>query len=64
MGLVYVHEATHSLHIKHVYNGAVACTFLGGDLFWADRTIPVEERVDNAVKRLQNLSAAAKAAVG
>ena len=50
--------------MKHVYNGAVAETFLGDALFGADRTIPVEERVDSAVKRVQKLTTAAKAAVG
>ncbi len=34
------------------------------NLFGADRTIPIEDRVDNAVKRVQKLSAAAKAAMG
>jgi hypothetical protein len=34
MGLNCVHEAAHSLYIKHVYNGAVADTLLGDDLFW------------------------------
>ena len=64
MGLSCVHEATHSLYVKHVYNGAVAETFLGDALFGADRTIPVEERVDTAVKHVHKLPTAAKAAVG
>ena len=64
MGMNGVHEAAHSLYIKHVYNGAVAETFLGDALFAADRTIPVEERVDNAVKRVHKLAIAAKASVG
>jgi hypothetical protein len=64
MGLNTTHEAAHSLYVKHVYNGAVAETFLGDALFGADRTIPVEERVDSAVKRVQKLTTAAKAAVG
>jgi hypothetical protein len=59
-----VYEAAHSLYIKHVYNGAVARTFLGDALFGADITIPVEERVDNAVKRVQKLTTTAKAAMG
>ena len=50
MGLNCVHEAIHSLYIMHVYNEAVATTFFGDELFGADITIPVEERVDNAVK--------------
>ncbi len=29
MGLNCVHEAAHSLYIKHVYNGKVAETFFG-----------------------------------
>ena len=64
MGLNCVHEAAHSLYVKHVYNGAVAETFLGDALFGADSTIPVEERVDNAVKREQKLTTATKAAMG
>jgi hypothetical protein len=64
MGLNCVHEAAHSLYVKHVYNGAVAETFLGDDLFGAYRTIPMEERVDSAVKRLQKLTTVAKATVG
>jgi hypothetical protein len=63
-GLNCVHEVAHSLYVKHVYNGAVAETFLGDALFGADRTIPVEERVDSAVKRIQKLTTAVKAAVG
>ena len=64
MGLNCVHEAAHSLYIKHVYNGAVAETFLGDALFGADKTIPVEERFDGAVKRVQKLTTTAKATVG
>jgi hypothetical protein len=41
-GLNCVQEASHSLYIKHVYNGAVGETFLGDALFGADKTIPVE----------------------
>ena len=50
--------------MNHVYNNTVAETFLGDELFGADWTIPIEERVDKAVKRVQKLSAVAKAAVG
>jgi hypothetical protein len=64
MGLNCVHESAHSVYLKHVYNGTVAETFLGDNLFGTDRTIPIEDRVDNAVKRVHKLSAAAKAAVG
>ena len=64
MGINYVHEASHAVYLKHVYNNTVAETFLGDELFGADRTVPVEDRVDKEVKRVQKLSAAAKAAVG
>ena len=63
MGLNCVHEAAHSLYVKHVYNGAVAENFLGDALFAADRTIPVGARVDNAVKRVQKLTTSTKAVV-
>ena len=59
MGLNCVHGSAHSVYLKHVYNKIVAKTFLGDNLFGADRTILIEERVDNAVKRVQKLSAAA-----
>jgi hypothetical protein len=64
MGINYVHEAAHSLYIYHVCNGVVADTFLGDDLFEADKTIQVEERVDNAAKRVHKLTATTKATVG
>ncbi len=64
MGLNYVHEASHAVYFKHVYNNTVAEIFLGNELIGADRTVPVEDKVDKAVKRVQKLLAAAKAAVG
>jgi len=63
-GLNCVHEATHSLYIKHVYNGAMAYTFLGNDLVGEDITILVEERVDNAANRVRKLTATYKATLG
>ena len=64
MGLNYVHEATHSVYIKHVYNGTVADTFLGDEVFGEDRTIPIEYRVDDVVKRVQKFTTSAKPTVG
>ncbi len=64
MGLKCVNESTHSVYLKHVYNETVADTFLGDDLFGADRTIPIEDKVDNAIKRVQKLSATNKVVVG
>ncbi len=57
MSLNYVHEAAHAVYLKHVYNNTVAETFLGDELFGADKTIPIEERVDKAIKRVQKFSA-------
>ncbi len=64
MGLNYVHETAHSLYIKHVYNGTDANTYLGADLFETYRIVPVEERVDGAVKRVQKLTASARTTLG
>ena len=44
--------------------GELQKLFFGDNLFGADRTIPIEERVDGAVKRVQKISTSAKAAVG
>jgi hypothetical protein len=38
-----IHEVAHSLYVKYVYNGVVADSFLGDDLFGVDTTIPLEE---------------------
>jgi hypothetical protein len=64
MMLNYVHEAAHSVYIKYLYNGPVADTFLGDELFGADRTIPIEDKVDSEVKRVTKLTTTAKVAVG
>ena len=64
MGLYYVHQAAHAVCLTHVYNDTVAETFLGDELLGADRTIPIEDQVDKAVKRFQKLSATTKAIVG
>ncbi len=60
----YIHEGAHAVYLRHVYNNTVAEIFLGDELFGTDGTVPIEERVDKAVKRVQKLSAATKAAVG
>ncbi len=57
-------ESAHSVYLKHVYTGTLAETFLGDHLFGAYRTIPIEDRVDNAVKRVQKLTTTAKATLG
>ena len=64
VGLNCVHESAHSVYLKHVYNGTVADTFLGDDLFGADLTIPIEDRVDNVVKRVRKSTTTAKASMG
>ena len=62
--LNHVHESAHTLYVRHIYGHSVAESFVGDDLFGSDRSLPVEDRVDTAVKRVQKLSAAAKAAGG
>jgi hypothetical protein len=42
----------------------MADTFLGDDLFVAKKTIPVEERVDNAINRIHKLTATYRATIG
>ena len=64
MGLNYVHEGAHSVYTKHVYNGTLADNFWEDDLFGADRTIPIEGRVDNGVKRVRKLTTTTTATVG
>ena len=53
--LNYVHEAADSVYIKNVYNAKVTEHFLGNEHFGADMTIPIEDRVDNAIKRVHKL---------
>ena len=50
MSLNYVHEAAHVVYLTHVYNNTVAETFLGDELFGANRAFPIEESVDKAIK--------------
>ncbi len=64
IGLNCVHEAAHSVYVNRVYNGTVAETFLGDELFGADRTNPIEDRKDTASKRVQKSTTAAKATMG
>ena len=64
IGLNCVHESAHSVYLKHVYNGTAADFVFGENLFGADCTMFIEERIHSAVKRVHTLSAAAKAAVG
>ena len=64
MGLNYAHEAAHSVDMKHVYNGTLADFFLGDELFGADRTSSIEERLDNAVKQVQKSTTTTKVKMG
>jgi hypothetical protein len=63
MGWNYIHELAHEAYPKNVYNATVADTFLEDELFGADMTIPIKDRDDIAVKRVQKLSAASIAVV-
>ena len=58
MALNRLHESAHELYLRHIYSPSVADTFIGDDLFGADRTLPIPDRVDSAVKRVQKLSMA------
>ena len=51
IGLNYVHEASHALYLTHAYSNTVAEAFLGDPIHGAERTVPVEERVDTAKYR-------------
>jgi hypothetical protein len=64
MGLNWVRESAHSVYLKHAYNVTVADTFLGDDLFGADRSIPIEDKVHSSFKRVQKLSTTFKVAMG
>ena len=53
------------MYLKHVYIVTFAEKCLGDALLGEDRTIPiVEDKVDNAIRRFQWLSATTKASVG
>jgi hypothetical protein len=64
IGQNYVHEAAHSVYLMHVYNNAVEKTFPVDDLFGADITILIEDRVYNTIKRVHKLSTTTKLANG
>ena len=58
MGLNYIREAAFLVYLRHVYNNIVEETFFWDELIGEDITIPIEDRFDNAVKRVQKLLAA------
>ncbi len=62
-GLNELHEAASALYIKHIYNPTIVENFLGDELFGADMSAPMKERMKTSVKEVQKLSAHAKAAV-
>jgi len=58
--LNYIHEAAHSVYLRHIYNDSVAKKKLEDELFGPDGTVPIEDKVDSALKCVQKLSVAAK----
>ena len=64
IGLNYIHEASHALYLTHAYNLTVAEAFLGDPIHGAERIVPVEDRVDSAIKRVQKNTPAQRAAIG
>jgi hypothetical protein len=60
MGLNYIHESAHAVYLKNVYNATVVAFFLVDELFRADRTIPIEDKFESAVKWVQKLSTTKK----
>jgi hypothetical protein len=64
IGLNHIHESAHAIYLQHVYNQTVADAFLGDPIHGADMIVPVEERVDSAIKRIQKQTPATKAAIG
>ncbi len=61
MGINCEHEEAHSIYIRHVYNGIFTKIFLCDELFGVNRIISIEDKVDGAVKRVNKLTAVAKA---
>ncbi len=57
-----VHEQSVVVYLRHHYSMEVVAAFTGDKLYLVDHSLPTQERVDTAVKRVQKLTSAAKAA--
>ena len=58
-----VHEQSVVVYLRHHYSSEVVQAFSGDKLFLVDQSLPTQERIDAAIKRVQNMSASAKAAI-
>jgi hypothetical protein len=58
-----VHEQSVVVYLQHHYSREVVTAFTGDKLYLVDQSLPTQERVDAAVKRVQKLTSAAKAAI-
>jgi hypothetical protein len=64
LGLNEIHEVACALYIKHTYILGVVDSFVGGEYFGEDMSNVLKDRMGQAVKELQKLSAASMAAIG
>ena len=51
------------MYLQHHYSSEVVAAFTGDKLYLVDQSLPTQERVDAAVKRVQKLTSASKAAI-
>ena len=58
-----VHEQSVVVYLQHHYINEAVTTFTGDKLYPVDLSLPTQERVDAAVKRVQKLTSASKAAI-
>ena len=58
-----VHEQSVVVYLQHHYIHKIVTAFTGDKLYLVDQSLPTQERVDAAVKRVQKLTTASKAAI-
>jgi hypothetical protein len=58
-----VHEQSMVVYLRHHYISEVVQSFTRDKLFLVDQTLPTQERIDAAVKRVQKMTASTKAAI-
>ena len=58
-----VHEHSVVVYLQHHDNHEVVTAFTGDKLYLVDLSLPTQERLDAAVKRVQKLTTASKAAI-
>jgi hypothetical protein len=58
-----VHEQSVVVYLTRHYSHEVVTALTGDSLFLVDQSIPTQERIDAAVKRVQKMTSSAKAAI-